>query len=70
MSTPALTRLHGRVDVLSVPQLAEETLPEGDAWWEAYGGTRDAVSGVITFPPVNLPRCPWLCSLCELEEPA
>lgn len=31
--------------------------PADGGWWEAFGGTRDPVSGVIAFPRGALPSC-------------
>ncbi|MFJ2608912.1 hypothetical protein ACIO13_28615 [Streptomyces sp. NPDC087425] len=41
-----------------------ERTPTDAPWYEAYGGTLDPESGVISFPPNSLPPCPFDCPTC------
>jgi hypothetical protein len=68
-------RLSARVSALPAPELV--SLPDTPAeaqtvipapWWAEYGGTRDAASGVIAFPPRSLPPCPFPCERCQRRQ--
>ncbi|MBA9050822.1 hypothetical protein BJ996_007660 [Streptomyces phaeogriseichromatogenes] len=67
---------NGRVSLLRDPELVSliegtDSRADGDEapWWEAYGGQRDPVSGLIAFPPDSqLPHCPFECELCDRRD--